>query len=53
MEIERLKVLKREEELDRIAKEKRLEGKRVIVEQIQARHQARMKDVEFKEREAT
>ena len=34
MEIERLKVLKREEELEQKAKAKRIEGKRVIVEQL-------------------
>lgn len=51
MEIERLKVLKEEEEREVKKAEQRLKGKQVIVDQIQERTIQRMKEQEIRDKE--
>ena len=51
MEIERLKVLKVEEDREAARKIARKQGQRVIVDQIAERHHARVREQELKERE--
>ena len=51
MEIERLKVLKEEEEREAKKAVQRIKGKQVIVDQIQERTMQRMKEQELRDRE--
>ena len=51
MEIERLKVLKMEEEREAKKAEMRIRGKQVIVDQIQERTLQRMKEQEIRDKE--
>jgi hypothetical protein len=51
MEIERLKVLKREEEVEAKKVDQRLKGKQIIIDQIQERTIQRMKEQEMREKE--
>lgn len=51
MEIERLKVLKIEEERETKKAEQRLRGKQVIIDQIQERTLVRMKEQEVRDKE--
>jgi hypothetical protein len=51
MEIERLKVLKIEEEREAKKAEMRIKGKQVIVDQIQERTLQRMKEQEIRDKE--
>lgn len=51
MEIERLKAIKAEFEREDRAAEAKMKGKQVLIEQIQQRHDARMKEEEIRERE--
>ncbi len=51
MEIERLKVLKVEEEREAVKAQQRIKGKQVIVDQIQDRTLQRMKEQEVRDKE--
>jgi hypothetical protein len=51
MEIERLKVLKVEEEREIVKAQQRIKGKQVIVDQIQDRTLQRMKEQEVRDKE--
>jgi hypothetical protein len=51
MEIERLKVLKVEEEREKVKAAQRIKGKQVIVDQIQERTLLRMKEQEVRDKE--
>ena len=51
MEIERLKILKVEEDRETAKKIALKKGQQVIIEQISERHQRRVRDVDLKERE--
>ena len=51
MEIERLKVLKVEEEREAVKAQQRIRGKQVIVDQIQDRTIQRMKEQEVRDKE--
>ena len=51
MEIQRLKALKTEEDREALRKAARKQGAQVITEQIQERHQQRLKEQELREKE--